>query len=61
MRGLLVRGLEPRLRKSLVEICESQTSVISVPDLALADRAIYRARVLKTHKGRHKTRAIKVI
>ena len=34
----------------LREICESQTSVISVPDLALADRAIYRARVLKTHK-----------
>ena len=45
----------------LREICESQTSVISVPDLPLADRAIYRARVLKTHKGRHKTRAIKVI
>ena len=45
----------------LREICESQTSVISVPDLALADREIYRARVLKTHKGRHKTRAIKVI
>ena len=35
--------------------------VISVPDLALADRAIYRPRGLKTHKGRHKTRAIKVI
>ena len=35
--------------------------VISVPDLALADHAIYRARGLKTHKGRHKTRAIKVI
>ena len=44
----------------LREICESQTSVISVPDLALADRLIYRARELKTHKGRHKTRAIKV-
>ena len=38
----------------LREIWESQTSVISVPDLALADRAIYRARVWKTHKGRHK-------
>ena len=45
----------------LREICESQTSVISVPDHALADRTIYRARVLKTHKGRHKTHAIKVI
>ena len=38
----------------LREICESQTSVISVPDLPLAEHAIYRARVLKTHKGRHK-------
>ena len=45
----------------LREIWESQTSVISVLDLALADRAIYRARVLKTYKGRHKTRAIKAI
>ena len=35
--------------------------VISVPDLALKDRAIYRARGLKTHKDRHKTRVIKVI
>ena len=35
--------------------------VISVPDLALGDRAIYHARGLKTHKGRQKTRAIKVI
>ena len=45
----------------LREIIESQTSVISIPDLAQADREIYRARVLKTHKGRHQTRAIKVI
>ena len=32
-------------------ICESQTSKISVPDLALADRA----RVLKIQNGRHET------
>ena len=34
---------------------------LRVPDLPLADSAIYGARVLKTHKGRHKTRVIKVI
>ena len=34
----------------LREICESQTSVISVLDLPLVDRAIYRARVLKLTK-----------
>ena len=52
----LAREIPPATQASA-----SQTSVISVPDLPLADRAIYRARVLKTHKGRHKTRAIKVI
>ena len=36
----------------LREICESQTSVISVPDLALEDSAIYSARVLENIKWR---------
>ena len=51
-RGLLVQGLEPKLRKSLgacseicdaPRICESQTSKISVPDPALADCAQFTA------------------
>ena len=43
----------------LREICESQTSVISVPDLALEDHAVYSAHacahVLKIQNGGHKT------
>ena len=38
-------------RSNPPRICESQTSKISVPDLALADRA----RVLKIQNGRHET------
>ena len=34
--------IQPCYDRILREICESQTSVILVPDLALADRAIYR-------------------
>ena len=45
----------------LRKMCESQTSLISVADLALAHREIYRARALKTQNDRHKTCAIKVI
>ena len=45
----------------LQEVCVSQTSVISIPDLALADRAICRMLVLKTQNSRHKTRTIEVI
>ena len=44
----------------LPEICESQTSIISVPGLVLADRAIYSARVLKKSKFRP-TRAVTLI
>lgn len=38
-------------------ICESQTSVISVPARALADRAIYSARVSNIQNGGHKTQS----
>ena len=65
LRGQLARGLEPRLRKSgtrkfLGGSDHSPSSlraisVISVPDLALPDRAFYRARVLKIQNGSYKT------
>ena len=60
--GLLVRGLEPKLRKSLGACLFSvsdrilQIFEISVPDLALADCA----RVSKIQNGGHKTTRDKV-
>ena len=40
---------------AILEICESQTSVLLVPDLALVDRAVYSAGKLKIENGGHKT------
>ena len=66
-RGLLVRGLEPRFRKTLVARSDPPRN-LRVPDFrdlgsrppTSRPRNLPRARI-KTHKGRHKTRAIKVI